>query len=116
VQRILREQGVRFVQEVWEEGAEPTPPPSDEAETDVDAGANSGETEETDVEPRAAALRDERREPRFAAPARSGAPMPAPGPRPGVLSAAHREVLQAALAELAECRRLLDAAREDAGS
>jgi DNA-binding transcriptional MerR regulator len=81
VQRLLREQGVRFVQGVWQPGApQPAPQAADEApEPEVD------EPEAQSPPPRVA---------------------PAGLPGTGV------QKLEAALAELRECRRLLDAAIE----
>jgi DNA-binding transcriptional MerR regulator len=118
VQRLLREQGVRFVQNVWQPGApQPTHQPSEDAGDDV-------------VEPAA-----EPRGPRVAAPAASPheddeqddeedddgeedesskAPEPAaprlPPPVSARLARDDVQKLQAALRELTECRRLLDAA------
>ena len=121
VQRILREQGVRFVQEVWQEGAEqPIPSVADapaQAAVDTDdetvsSHGSVGAPERID-EPPASAPYDERREPSFAAPPR-GAAAAAHRPVAG-LSPGERQALQAALAELAECRRLLDAALDEAG-
>jgi len=112
VQRILREQGVRFVQTVWEQGAE-QPLRSSEDAADAEAAAEEMEEaapsrrplgrlrpSEPEVEPRRPAPRGERREPTFAT-------------RPhGALAPTDQQTLQAALAELAECRRVLDAAMD----
>jgi DNA-binding transcriptional MerR regulator len=91
VQRLLREQGLRFVQNVWQPGA-PQPghrPPEDASDeaADVDDGDErpDGESEE------------------HAAPPRLVAPV-------GRLRREDVAKLQAALQELSECRRLLDAA------
>jgi DNA-binding transcriptional MerR regulator len=89
VQRLLREQGVRFVQSVWQPGApQPTLQPAeasdDESESDEDEQGDQPEV--SDARPAA---------PRVAAPA--GLPRE------------DRQKLQAALHELTECRRLLDA-------
>jgi DNA-binding transcriptional MerR regulator len=94
VQRLLREQGVRFVQQVWQPGApQPSSPPL-EVEAD---GAG---------EPTAAAVAERRStEP----PAISTPPPPRAG-----MPQEHLEKLRAALRELVECRRLLDATRERA--
>ena len=110
VQRILREQGLSFVQGVWRAGAELPPPDPD------DDGDESGE----EVESESPAQTDEpslfglshgadedgsgaRREPRVVALA------VAPSAPRGLGSEARRE-LQAAIDELIACRRLLDAA------
>ena len=89
VQRLLREQGVRFVQSVWQPGApQPTHQPIDDASDE--GGAD--EDEQVDrpglAEAGAAA-------PRVVAPAG--------------LAREDRQKLQAALHDLTECRRLLDA-------
>jgi DNA-binding transcriptional MerR regulator len=114
VQRILREQGVRFVQSVWEEGAE-QPVRSGEDAADREpvgeavgpAAPSQGLLERSrpaapEGEPPRAALRNDRREPTLAGPPHRG------------LTPADQQALRAALAELAECRRLLDAAVEAA--
>ncbi|MPZ59265.1 MAG: MerR family transcriptional regulator [Rhizobiales bacterium] len=126
VQRILREQGVRVVQSIWEEGAEqPLSAPDDaaaEALADEDADAEterglggrlrpSGRVAET----HRPAPHAGRREPSFAGPgeARTVAePMPV-RPQHGRLTPADRQALQAALAELAECRRALESASDE---
>ena len=93
VQRILREQGQKFVQNVWQPGApQPTPVPADIAsEEEADAPDAQWEQPERGTDESAAAA--------------------APGLQ--VVSAAspeHLHKLQRVLDELAECRRLLDAA------
>jgi len=130
VQRILREEGVAFVQAVWREGApqprhgrdgdaaEPAhrlidllpgfrkaePAGGDEAE-EIETEAEQAEAEETEDEEdavEAAEASNGRREPVFAA--------PAPQPRPPGLTRDQLLQLQMALDGLGECRRLLDAA------
>jgi DNA-binding transcriptional MerR regulator len=91
VQRLLREQGLRFVQNVWQPGA-PQPglrPPEDASDetADVDDG---------DEQPDAASEEQ-------AAPRMPVAPV-------GRMRREDVAKLQAALQELSECRRLLDAA------
>ncbi len=54
VQRILREQGIDFVQAIWQEGAAPVP--SDEDVDDVEEAFEEQEEEEAEDEPRG--LRD----------------------------------------------------------
>jgi DNA-binding transcriptional MerR regulator len=106
VQRILREQGVRFVQSVWEEGAD-QPPPDEEA-----ASAETAQLEEGTARGLFGRLRHserERSEPTFAAD-EAGANG---GPARGALTAKARLALQTALAELAECRRRLDTAIDE---
>jgi DNA-binding transcriptional MerR regulator len=110
VQRILRDEGPGFVQNVWRAGAEPPPPQLDE------------DNEGDEIE---AAPADARKEPDFsaftAAPARepseqrppgrqeAAAATPAQPARAGV-SAEERRKLQAALNDLLECQRLIEAA------
>jgi DNA-binding transcriptional MerR regulator len=85
VQRLLREQGVRFVQNVWQPGApQPTRQPPEEA---------SGEGADRDDED-AEGFEAEEPAPRAATPVGL--------PREDV------QKLQAALRDLTECRRLLD--------
>ena len=96
VQRILREQGQRFVQNVWEPGApQPARMPADGAADESDAPA-----------PRSSTLGgrlEERQEQGEEGAGEAGRPAGAP---PGV----DPRKLQAVLNELAECRALLDAA------
>jgi DNA-binding transcriptional MerR regulator len=114
VQRILREQGPSFVQNVWRAGAEPPPPESEEdRENDDVAAASTAERSEPDVSlvsipssrPRERVGEErsaERRE-----------PMLPPGPlapAPRGMKPEGKQKLRAALDELIECGRLLDAA------
>ena len=128
VQKILKEEGVRVVQEIWREdeprrfaagpgGARPTRPLVESAEPDSD---------ETDT-PRSAGddpFQEDESEDDFADEAelepaeRDDAPSPpAPAPRPaaGLQPDALRQ-LQAALAELSECRGLIARVRGAADS
>lgn len=84
VQRILRDQGARFVQQVWEPGA---PQPAHAAAED--------------------ARPDERAEEAAGEPARVERNIV---PAPRGLARDEQRQLQAALHELAECKRLLEAA------
>jgi DNA-binding transcriptional MerR regulator len=113
VQRILREQGPAFVQNVWHAGAEPPPPESE----DDDIGlAPATERPEPDLSlfslpssrPRERAG-DER-------PAEPREPMLPPALVPSAPRGMKPEgkfKLRAALDELVECRRLLDAVLSD---
>jgi DNA-binding transcriptional MerR regulator len=139
VQRILKEQGARFVQSVWQPGApqlgkraadedadgvlddvdvsNTTPPPAHEA---VERGrgllallpALLGDEEPEDGLPPAAG----RAEPHLGAPERAKIPRPLPATRnlgpPSLDRLARDELrkLQAALHDLGECRKLLAAA------
>jgi DNA-binding transcriptional MerR regulator len=112
VQRILRDEGAAFVQNVWRAGATPPPPKSEDDRVEDDFAEAPGETRsEPDlsqfaVSPSHAGERaahprpNERREPTLAAPA--GRP------------SAAEDKLRAALDELVACRRLMDAALSDA--
>jgi DNA-binding transcriptional MerR regulator len=100
VQRLLREQGVRFVQTVWQPGApQPTHQPTEDT-VDDEAGrpdAAGRGLRGGDGDARAESSEDEGRvAPRVMAPAG--------------LAQGDRQKLQAALSDLTECRRLLDAA------
>ena len=105
VQRLLREQGLRFVQSVWQEGApQPVHQPGD-VEEDEAALEQAVEDAGEPRLPLAGVDEGERSEQRSAPPAlRAAAPPPAGLAREDV------QKLQAALRELTECRRLLDAA------
>jgi DNA-binding transcriptional MerR regulator len=99
VQRILREQGPKFVQAVWQPGAaQPTPAPADDA------------MEAQQLQPDEAArtlfglLKSPEPGPVTEAPAPGRTAMPADQ----AISREHTRRLQAALHELAECRRLID--------
>ncbi len=153
VQRILREQGVKFVQAVWEEGA-PQPPHGavEQEEGDEEAVSATEMLEEEsglsgrftsligrDLSARADAAPERQEPPLEAAPvpridaadraihragepepqsaemASAAPPVPAPDPTPATAPAARlasEDVgkLHAALHELAECRKLIDAA------
>jgi len=128
VQRILREQGIKYVQAVWEEGAE-QPPKQDTDEPELfarDHGVGGRLTSlimrDLDARPE-----DERIEPTF-----ESAPEPRIGPAAGTIqadaSAEHDDskpalaratnglsrhqldVLRAVVADLVECRKLIEAA------
>jgi DNA-binding transcriptional MerR regulator len=105
VQRILRDQGLKFVQTVWQPGAEqPTHGPVEEEAEEQDASGDSDNAEALDDTPDAYAPPSQR-------------PPMASSPRPQATPSAIRAQmsredlrrLQSALFELSECRRLLDA-------
>jgi DNA-binding transcriptional MerR regulator len=116
VQRILRDEGATFVQNVWRTGAVPPPPLAEDDRAEDDVVEVAGDTRsEPDLSlfslsPSRTAERtpqsppNERREPTLAAPAAAG--------RLG--GAAAEAKLRAALDELVACRRLIDAALSDA--
>jgi DNA-binding transcriptional MerR regulator len=115
VQRILRDEGTAFVQNVWRAGAVAPPPQSEDdlPEEDFAEASNEGRSEpdlsslslsaspaiERAPEPYPA----ERREPTLTVPASGGR-----------LSTAAETKLRAALDELVACRHLIDAAMSDA--
>jgi hypothetical protein len=115
VQRILREEGISFVQNVWRAGAQQPPPEAQEDAAEERDGA------ERDGADRGAARPDE---PSFL----GLPPLPSAAREPGEPASTRREPaaprrrindadrhqLQAALDELVTCRRLIDAALADA--
>ena len=137
VQRILREQGAKFVAVVWQEGAPQPPHGASEDEDFAEEAASAAEMleEESGLRGRLGGLigRDlgdrgdhaaERQEPplrgapipRVEPSERVHAPEPPPQPpEPARLPRDDLRRLHAALHELAECRKLLEAAaRHDA--
>jgi DNA-binding transcriptional MerR regulator len=115
VQRILREEGIAFVQSVWRAGSELPPPEADEDRAeegaDEEAARQSQERLLRVLSPSRLANRParapgaERREPTMTAHGSSE-----PSPR---VSGEERRKLQAVLDELVDCRRLIDAALSD---
>jgi DNA-binding transcriptional MerR regulator len=87
VQRILREHGGAFVQNVWRAGSEPPPPPLEEDAGDV-----------------AAEPAEERAEPTLL----SGLGEKVRSAEDGIGSSEHRQKLEMALDELLACRRIID--------
>jgi DNA-binding transcriptional MerR regulator len=106
VQRILRDEGAAFVQNVWRPGAELPPPPdaNDETESFVEDVADARAEPSLfsrDGETAAAG----RREPTI---------VPVAAMRPSAQSArAAEEALRLVLGELVACRSLIDAALSD---
>jgi DNA-binding transcriptional MerR regulator len=100
VQRILKDSGIRFVQSVWQSGA-PQPPPPDLGDADGEDEDGIDAADEVNGAELAGAARE-------AHAARTDG-----GARQAHLSADDLQQLRAALSELAECRRLLDAAMKD---
>jgi DNA-binding transcriptional MerR regulator len=138
VQRILREQGVTFVQTVWTVSAEPLPEDIDEDEEMTEAEEETAETAAParsepnlfaavaprPAEPAAAPRPEGRREPTIVPPISLGEPSPPVQPSPpssaeapaaappshrGV-AAQDRHKLQTALDELIACRRVIETA------
>lgn len=132
VQRILREEGLSFVQNVWRAGAEQSVAPKLEDEDEPESADDfEGEREaesESDVEDEAegaskvasrprepsffagpsttGAREDQRREPNLVLPAAASPKLSADGQS--------RQKLRAALDELVACRSLMEAALTDA--
>jgi DNA-binding transcriptional MerR regulator len=103
VQRILREQGLAFVQDVWRAGAEPPPPQLEEDKVGDEAEqARVGSEEEPSFTPAIDGSAKERsaarREPTMTSPRQLG------------LNTEGRRKLHAILDDLVDCRRVLDAA------
>ena len=106
VQRILREHGAAFVQNVWRAGAEPPPPKLEEDEAGQAISQDAGEDR---LEPNLFSIssprsQDIRREPAL----EPSTPAEPPARRPDARE--NRRKLQMALDELAACRQILDAA------
>ena len=105
VQRILKEQGVKFVETVWQEGAEQPPHgPMDEGSLDEDVDDSDAEDEDTEGDDDEPAPRPVPRKP---SKERREPVLSAPPPNAGLKREDLRN-MQAALFELIECRRLLD--------
>jgi DNA-binding transcriptional MerR regulator len=102
VQRLLREEGVAFVQSVWRPGAEPPLPDSEQADADDAPLPPEREpsffTSPAPLEPTGDSAGG-RREPTLAPPAQRG----------GIVGEERRK-LQGVLDDLIACRRLIDAA------
>ncbi|HEY1745869.1 MAG TPA: MerR family transcriptional regulator [Xanthobacteraceae bacterium] len=113
VQRILREQGLAFVQGVWRVDAQAPPPDVDDAEDEDESTPVMREEPRFFAKPpglstpppqHAPAIRQE---PVLPAPA---PPQQSPAPPAHAADQQDREKLRAVLDELTECRRVLDAA------
>jgi DNA-binding transcriptional MerR regulator len=139
VQRILREQGVTFVQTVWSETAEPLPPDVDDEEVEEgeeDIAEAAVERSEPNLfavaaprapEPAPAPRAEERREPTIVPPIAVEQPSPPVQPAPPSpteqaesataeppvhqgIAAEDRQKLHAVLDELTACRRIIETA------
>jgi DNA-binding transcriptional MerR regulator len=115
VQRILKEHGVKFVQTVWQEGAEqPGRLPDDDMAEEAAEPAAASPRGLRGLLPSLHSKGTERREPRLDdATGRAETDTNLPGPDTVNTSAANLgqedlRKLQAVLHELSECRRLLD--------
>jgi DNA-binding transcriptional MerR regulator len=105
VQRLLREQGMRFVQNVWQPGApQPVHRPAEEDEPSEQAEADE-RADAVSPPPLRGADAGEREQRFGSAPVAPPASAPAAG-----LTRADAQKLRAALQDLTECRRLLDTA------
>jgi DNA-binding transcriptional MerR regulator len=111
VQRILREEGLAFVQSVWRTEAQ-VPSDVDDADEEEETAPVMREEPRFFAKPPSppapppqAAVRQE---PVLQAPA--SPPQPSPGPQANAADPHDREKLRAVLDDLVECRRVLDAA------
>jgi DNA-binding transcriptional MerR regulator len=112
VQRILREQGARFVQDVWQPGA-PRPVHGPSEDVFDDAAERPTQAEHAPrLFGRSSSQFDEGDPPKHDAPALAGYAI-APAVAQGGLRSQDMQKLQTALHELGECRKLLDAAIAD---
>ena len=119
VQRILREQGIAFVQDVWRAGAAQPPAQSDDdlieedgdeaRHTDAVQAARSLFAAAAPRERSGEALTPVRREPTFQSPS-------AGKPTTAGLGSEARGQLRATLDELVECRRVLETALANNGA
>ena len=111
VQRILREEGLAFVQSVWRTSAH-EPPEADEADDEPQASAATREEPQFFAKP-SSRLQPEPSavwpEPQLQSPTPTLQSSPAVPPPPQH-AGAEREKLRAILDELQECRRVLEAA------
>ena len=109
VQRILREQGVRFVQNVWQPGApQPTRNIAEDAIEEEPAQPDTAAATEL-PHTRQPQPRPKKEESNQQA-GRNPVPAPMLGPNVASLPQHFASKLQAIIDDLAECRRLLDAA------
>jgi DNA-binding transcriptional MerR regulator len=114
VQRILREQGAAFVQEVWRAGAEPPPPEFEDDKVAAESGDDDA-ADETAAAPRIEPSlftpppRVERRESVLDTPVRVEPPVSVERP-PRSITVEERSKLQSALDELIACRDLIQQA------
>ncbi len=111
VQRILREEGVAFVQNVWRAGSEPPPPETEADRAGEDEAQEAARRSQerllrvlspSSVDDHAAATTTARREPTMTS---RGSIEPSQH-----ITSEERRKLQTALDDLIDCRRLIDAA------
>ena len=112
VQRILREQGPKFVQAVWQPGAAL---PAMRPEDDVPVEAERLPPDEA-ARTLFSLLKSPSREPAAAAPPPELPPAAASPPEQTGITREDARKLQSALHELGECRRLIDEALKDAAA
>jgi DNA-binding transcriptional MerR regulator len=112
VQRILREEGLAFVQDVWREGADRPPPEVDEDDddgaTDVQATTRAHEPSFFGPDPQPRDREASRREPSLTPPAATAPAVPR-----FAADSEGRRKLQTALDDLIACRSLIEAALAD---
>jgi DNA-binding transcriptional MerR regulator len=117
VQRILREEGISFVQSVWRAGAQQPPPESRQDGAGGHDGVGRDGARAADEPPffGVLPLQQAARESDDAVEPRHEPTMPPPAPvAHRRINDADRHQLQAALDELVTCRRLIEAALADA--
>ena len=114
VQRIMREQGAAFVQDVWRAGAEPPPPEHDDDKAEVESHDETAEVAAARPEPNLFAVAPSpvaaripeplhgRREPTLEPPVVAAQPLS--------LGGEGRRKLQDTLDELVACRQIIDSA------
>ena len=102
VQRILREEGIAFVQSVWQAGSEPPAPEPDEDDGAGDDDALEAVQRSPERLIHVLSPGDARREPTMTS---SGSVEPSPH-----VTGEERRKLQAVLDDLVDCRRLIEAA------
>jgi DNA-binding transcriptional MerR regulator len=117
VQGQIKEKGLKFVQGVWRQDAGAPARPAEDAGGSARTTTAVERLEEDEAEAVEAAVAAEKPSPRTTVTLPRATPRPQPAtaaPAPAArLGEAERQRLEAVLSELAECRRLLDAALKD---
>jgi DNA-binding transcriptional MerR regulator len=121
VQRILREQGSAFVQNVWRVGAEPPPPMAEDDRAEDEIELTAGEARpEPDLSAFGLASRNHEHADRERSAKRRKPPISAAASVPRdmqqAIAAGERNKLQTAIDELVACRRLIEAVLSEDGA
>lgn len=114
-QRVLREQGVKFVQIVWQPGAAQPPHSAEDEESAHEPGAGAPDSSAKPKRPRADNADVGEAAPPLAVSTTANSVSLLGPASDGTLSREGLRKLQAVLFELGECRRLLDDAQTDQG-